>query len=378
MIGSLTAYFEKGTSLPILQTSKEELLFSIRTSMASGRYESSSVKKVIYVEELYNSPIKANAVIEWKPESAERNYSTLIAIVLGSFFAVITGVLLFVLVRRRKEKSQTYRVNQLQRAEDDSVSTLSQPEPHVEVSCLPYLLGGKVHILMYSNHFVSITIIKDVWQKALNTWNAPYHQQQQQQHKQLVEPTSTAKQHNKFGAVASTQNTQEGYSNTAVFTEEDTPEAALSKTIGSLENNLQIEDDNVGIEQELDTEEDEDDHVSFVDDRDEEDSLPGEVEGIEQSLERNGHQDEESFNTSSDNEDQSNSVLEDSVHDQLLETEVGQDSYPDDETTPSPDDETESTCQIDPKGEYDNTQLNEDEINELTDDSKKNVSSEKN
>lgn len=154
IVGSLTAYFNKGTEPRIHVVAKDELLFIIRTGMASGRYESSSVKKVIYVNEVNASPVVAsgNEVI-WSP-AQQQSSSTMIAIILSAFLIVLAGLLTLLFVRRRKTASGTFR----------SHSYFNETQPHVDNST-PAILHAE-------------PLAEDVWQKAYNTWRAESHRQE--------------------------------------------------------------------------------------------------------------------------------------------------------------------------------------------------------
>ena len=109
VVGSMTAKFDKDTPPKVLNEVMEELLFFIRISMASGRWESPKVKKVIYIENLTADPLEsntgpANANIVWQPQSESGNSTTIIAVVMSLLLIVLLGVLLFVFVTRRKRR----------------------------------------------------------------------------------------------------------------------------------------------------------------------------------------------------------------------------------------------------------------------------------
>mmetsp|Transcript_23079 Transcript_23079/g.46713 ORF Transcript_23079/g.46713 Transcript_23079/m.46713 type:complete len:1317 (+) Transcript_23079:171-4121(+) len=154
IVGSLTAYFKKGTEPRVRVVAKDELLFIIRTGMASGRYESSSVKKVIYVNEVKVSPVVAsgNEVI-WS-QAQQQSSSTMIAIILSALLVVLAGLLTLLFVRRRKTASETFR----------SHSYFNETQPHVDIStpAIPH----------------AEPLAEDVWQKAYNTWRAESYRQE--------------------------------------------------------------------------------------------------------------------------------------------------------------------------------------------------------
>ena len=115
MIGSLKAYFAEGTPSSTLAEARDELLFFIRTSMASGAYESVEVRKVIYIEDLSVGPIHSNPppnaqnVLVWEEEGNGNGSSVLtsILVVLGMIFL---GLLGFLFISRRKRRRGSGRV----------------------------------------------------------------------------------------------------------------------------------------------------------------------------------------------------------------------------------------------------------------------------
>ena len=118
VVGSMTAKFDYDTPPEVLTEVIEELLFFIRTSMASGRWESAKVKKVIYIENLAANPLEsntgpANANVVWQPQNESGNNTTIIAVVMSLLVIVLFSVLLFVFVARRKRRrSATSRVEE--------------------------------------------------------------------------------------------------------------------------------------------------------------------------------------------------------------------------------------------------------------------------
>lgn len=138
MIGSITVYLNKGTPASIMKASHEELLFLLRTGMASGRYETSKIVRVIFVEDMSVNPSSFNAdtngMMAWAPKEEGTSKSTLIAVVLGVLLVIVAALAAFMFIKNRKRKSRQQEVTK-----DDSVES---PASQVE----------------------------DVWQKALRTY----------------------------------------------------------------------------------------------------------------------------------------------------------------------------------------------------------------
>jgi uncharacterized membrane protein YciS (DUF1049 family) len=138
MIGSITVYLNKGTPESIMKASHEELSFLLRTGMASGRYETSKIVRVIFVEDMSVNPSSSNAdtngMMAWAPKEEGTSKSTLIAVVLGVLLVIVAALAAFMFIKNRKRKSRQQEVTK-----DDSVES---PASQVE----------------------------DVWQKALRTY----------------------------------------------------------------------------------------------------------------------------------------------------------------------------------------------------------------
>lgn len=140
MVGSLTARFETGTSTAVLSEVQDELLFFVRTSMASGKYESAKVRKVIYVETLSNSPQESNVAppntsIVWQPQSEGNSSSSLAAIMLSLLVLILIGISLVVFVTRRRRRLEPSRSEECTITEskpDDTVSTTLPPTSSTE------------------------------------------------------------------------------------------------------------------------------------------------------------------------------------------------------------------------------------------------------
>lgn len=102
MIGSLTTLFDKDTPDIILNTVRDELLFTVRIDMSLGSYESDKIKKVVYgdlIEHKINSSFMTSEV-----QSDEgKGKTTIIIVILFSVFAIaLLGVLLFVFRKRTR------------------------------------------------------------------------------------------------------------------------------------------------------------------------------------------------------------------------------------------------------------------------------------
>lgn len=146
----MKAYFAEGTPSSTLAEARDELLFFIRTSMASGAYESVEVRKVIYIEDLSvgvihsNPPPNAQNVLVWEEEGNGNGSSVLtsILVVLGMIFL---GLLGFLFISRRKRRRGSGRV------------PTQQPPPSLsEIDSIA--------------HGVEENSVESVWQKALDAY----------------------------------------------------------------------------------------------------------------------------------------------------------------------------------------------------------------
>ena len=146
----MKAYFAEGTSSSTLAEARDELLFFIRTSMASGAYESVEVRKVIYIEDLSVGPIHSNPppnaqnVLVWEEEGNGNGSSVLtsILVVLGMIFL---GLLGFLFISRRKRRRGSGRV------------PTQQPPPSLsEIDSIARVEENSV---------------ENVWQKALDAYS---------------------------------------------------------------------------------------------------------------------------------------------------------------------------------------------------------------
>jgi cbb3-type cytochrome oxidase subunit 3 len=96
MIGSLTTLFDKDTPDIILNTVRDELLFTVRIDMSLGIYESDKIKKVVYgdlIEHKINSSFMTSEV---QSEEGKGKTTIIIAILFSVFAIALLGVLLFV------------------------------------------------------------------------------------------------------------------------------------------------------------------------------------------------------------------------------------------------------------------------------------------
>jgi hypothetical protein len=96
MIGSLRTLFDKDTPDIILNTVRDELLFTVRIDMSLGIYESDKIKKVVYgdlIEHKINSSFMTSEV---QSEEGEGKTTVIIAILFSVFAIALLGVLLFV------------------------------------------------------------------------------------------------------------------------------------------------------------------------------------------------------------------------------------------------------------------------------------------
>jgi hypothetical protein len=148
MIGSLKAYFAEGTPSSTLAEARDELLFFIRTSMASGAYESVEVRKVIYIEDLSVGPIHSNPppnaqnVLVWE-EEGNGNGSSVLTSILVVLVMIFLWLLGFLFISRRKRRR-------------GSVLT-QQPPP--SLSEIDSIAQG-----------VEENSVESVWQKALDAY----------------------------------------------------------------------------------------------------------------------------------------------------------------------------------------------------------------
>lgn len=148
IIGSMTARFDKDTPDEIVRLASDELLFFIRSKMASDSYVSSSIMKVIYV-----GP-RESIVSESQSQSqneGKNNASTIVAIVMS--IIVILLVLLFVLVVVKKRRRKSNK------------GSLSN-----RFSRIGYTANESLPISDTEQTWRRALIIDDTWKKALNTY----------------------------------------------------------------------------------------------------------------------------------------------------------------------------------------------------------------
>ena len=152
IIGSMTARFDKDTPDEIVRLASDELLFFIRSKMASDSYVSSSIMKVIYV-----GP-RESIVSESQSQSqneGKNNASTIVAIVMS--IIVILLVLLFVLVVVKKRRRMRRR-----KSNKGSLSN--------RFSRIGYTANESLPISDTEQTWRRALIIDDTWKKALNTY----------------------------------------------------------------------------------------------------------------------------------------------------------------------------------------------------------------
>ncbi len=115
----MTARFEKETPDEIVNVVLDELLFYIRSKMASDGYISQSIMKVIYV-----GP-RESVVHQAQAQSQEGNASMIVAIVMS--IVMILLVLLFASVvakkRRRIQKNSSFQSSQLRYTTSETLPT---------------------------------------------------------------------------------------------------------------------------------------------------------------------------------------------------------------------------------------------------------------
>jgi hypothetical protein len=139
MIGTLTVLLEKDTPTSVEKDAWVQMIFLIRTGMASGRYESSTVLKVIFVNDLTaDSASTVSALSIYSPETETgTSSSTIVAIVLGVLLAITVGVAQYLFLKRAKKPVEEEHE---EHAEHSSASSVSQ--------------------------------VEDVWKKALDTYDS--------------------------------------------------------------------------------------------------------------------------------------------------------------------------------------------------------------
>ena len=148
IIGSMTARFDKDTPDEIVRLASDELLFFIRSKMASDSYVSSSIMKVIYVGPRESIVSKSQSQSQ---SEGKNNASTIVAIVMS--IIVILLVLLFVLVVVKKRRRKSNK------------GSLSN-----RFSRIGYTANESLPISDTEQTWRRALVIDDTWKKALNTY----------------------------------------------------------------------------------------------------------------------------------------------------------------------------------------------------------------
>jgi hypothetical protein len=127
MIGSLTVFLDSGTSGSVEQQVWQEIIFTIRTGMAAGRYETSKVLKAIFIEDMSASQLQSStsaSMVMWTPETESMSTSTIIVVVVCALLIVAIMAIQLVFFKRSRSSPDESRDN------EDSVASSSVS--HVE------------------------------------------------------------------------------------------------------------------------------------------------------------------------------------------------------------------------------------------------------
>lgn len=98
VLGSIALYFDEDTSATDLNDIEDDVLFHIRTSMAGGMYETSKVRRVIYIEPLHANRLGSsaasslNAYVKPEPLEEERGNASLAAAIVLSVLLAFVGL----------------------------------------------------------------------------------------------------------------------------------------------------------------------------------------------------------------------------------------------------------------------------------------------
>lgn len=117
MIGSLTTLFDKDTPDIILNSVRDELLFTVRIDMSLGSYESDKIKKVVYGDLIEHNINSSFMTSEVQSEEGKGKTTIMIAILFSVFAIAILGVLLFVF-RKRKRTHNAAEVHSIDGSND--------------------------------------------------------------------------------------------------------------------------------------------------------------------------------------------------------------------------------------------------------------------
>lgn len=137
MVGSITVFLDKNVPEVVAQQVRQDVIFTIRTGMAAGRYETPNVLKAIFIEDTSADQLQSNtsaSMAVWTPESG-MSASTIVAVVFCILIIIATVVMQLLFFKRSKKPAPTPK--------DNNEESLASSVSHVE----------------------------DVWQKALDTYD---------------------------------------------------------------------------------------------------------------------------------------------------------------------------------------------------------------
>lgn len=103
MIDTFRLHVKKGSSNAARRDVWDELVFFIRTSMSSGRYESDEIRKVIYVDEVGSGPsVQAppNAHVIYLPQKAPKSVMLALVVCLILVTFACTAMLCYIRAKR--------------------------------------------------------------------------------------------------------------------------------------------------------------------------------------------------------------------------------------------------------------------------------------
>lgn len=123
--GSLTVFLDHGTPESTVQELWKELIFTIRTGMAAGRYETSKVLKAVFIEDTTADQSQANtsaSMVAWAPESDTMSTSNIILVVFCVLIIVGTVAIQFMFFKRSKKPVPSDTVDNVDGSIASSVS----------------------------------------------------------------------------------------------------------------------------------------------------------------------------------------------------------------------------------------------------------------
>jgi hypothetical protein len=139
MIGSLTVFIASDASESVERDVWQEIIFTIRTGMAAGRYETSQVLKAIFIEDTTANQLQSSqsstsaSMVTWTPETEGMSASTIIVVVVCVLLIVATMVIQIVFFKRS-------RASDVSRDNEESLAS-------------------------------SVSHLEEVWKKALDTYD---------------------------------------------------------------------------------------------------------------------------------------------------------------------------------------------------------------